>query len=1216
MPQTPPAVSDATASPANADAASASSPKRRRNSLPGSKSYLQLVHDAIVALKDRTGSSQPAILKYLLAEHPQLEGPQLRSRVNQALKAGVQKERFTKIKSSYKISAAFKAKLRAAKRKSPASLQQKNAKRLQQLQKTLAPDEFAKAKKDLLNKEEAAQKKAQQRADRLKKRRFPMEDTRLHAEDKELGVKPPADVTTRPYLPYFWHLTMPLNHPERQGKTGSTVLTASKVDHLDSGSRGLVPDLLQVYHFFRGDVHFGAVPEFTLQQLVYATEQVVVGNAKRSRLVPPLLVHLFVTCLQILCGGPQPQQGVTERQLFADLNEYLLPALSPASWADVCYWYMDAMERYYCSVGQEAEGLPPLNIDLEYLLGVRDVAVVPLTPAKSFTEMSTTLPEGYQAYLGDDRGALFRAHSKLGKMDPWMLSAEEMMALLRALTDDVLANHPATMDDMAAREEEMHELLRAKRSADMKLRKVRLAFEGPPKKAKKAGDEKADGDAEAKEEEPFKPTATRKQFEAAKKAQEKASDAYEKGIQSLVARTEPVGYDRNFNAVYCFRHDPEILFVEEKRPPSTVASHLPSDVQFQRSSWHVIESSSLFDLFTSSLDVRGKRENELYEEMMGPPGSQQSLRRFLLDDVKETATKQALLKERESLQSRLSIARIKCDEEQGRRSGRLSGQAEEELVELEDSLRSLERKLNDTGGSVDDRDYVELTGLNALRRFEEPVTTSRRTRDKQPEEVVPLVPDLGCSKIYPSGMNDGSGLMGLIVTDLMAVEKICESLAPWDDALTSRSTWLEKMESAVNTWNASCPVYMDTHVSAQDGSTEEVENEDPEVGMQSTPVSGRRSSVPGSSAKKRRFESPSATFHSAPALISVVRKPLLELEQRVADLTYVAVAARDSDLADDNMSVGSEDNEEQKNDRIRQTWKKHIHLLGDVPTARHGQIRQLLVAAISAARKAHLPEVVSKLRSALLLYHPSAAFECKKAAVAVLESYGGYDEEEDDDLDEEVEALSPDETPMPSMISTDCASLVGCLEGSEDSSRSDWIRLVNGARTLSRLASLVSAFRRIADKKLSKIQDEREDLQYALKTWQREESRRQNRKAKSGKSKEVEESTGPSEVWANVVFDDEIVMAKAEDWPWWPARRSHPKDPALAETLSSLGRTIVALVGEMGGLRIVKTSSIRPFRGCMEADDENNKLDRDVRSQLDDCIAMARRVTRGLEKRS
>ena len=49
------------------------------------------------------------------------------------------------------------------------------------------------------------------------------------------------------------------------------------------------------------------------------------------------------------------------------------------------------------------------------------------------------LPDGFQGYLGDQNGIVNKVHHKLGKRDPWLLTAVALLALLRSLTDDVLA---------------------------------------------------------------------------------------------------------------------------------------------------------------------------------------------------------------------------------------------------------------------------------------------------------------------------------------------------------------------------------------------------------------------------------------------------------------------------------------------------------------------------------------------------------------------------------------------------------------------------------------------------------------------------------------------------------------------------------------------------------------------------------------------------------
>jgi hypothetical protein len=79
------------------------------------------------------------------------------------------------------------------------------------------------------------------------------------------------------------------------------------------------------------------------------------------------------------------------------------------------------------------------------------------------------------------------------------------------------------------------------------------------------------------------------------------------------------------------------------------------------------------------LDTRGKRENNLYDELVGPAGGHYSLKRGLYDDLKEKSEKAARLREREELDRRLANARIACqaeEEEGGRRSGRLQSRAQ------------------------------------------------------------------------------------------------------------------------------------------------------------------------------------------------------------------------------------------------------------------------------------------------------------------------------------------------------------------------------------------------------------------------------------------------------------------------------------------------------------------------------------------------------------
>ena len=1267
-----PAVSEsspsATVSNENGSAKTPSSTSRKRSS----KTYFQYIHEAIVALKDRTGSSIPAIKKWLLAKYPELDGPQFKHRINQAVKTGMAKKQLEKIRSSYKISAEWKA---AEKKKNKsAQAKQKVAKqraqaaeappktykelvkfhktKLLKLSERLSGPELEKTKmqmrrkEDTLRRKEEAERKERIRLERIRKRRFPMEDTKLHAEDKELNVKPPADILSRPALPYFWQITLPLDDPNRLGKTSDAILRHSKVDQLDMDNRGLVPDLLQIYHFFRGDVHFtgdttamqtsvssnnnsrrkktrgsggapdppescSVVPNFTLSNLIYATEEILTGNARKSRLIPPLISHLFVTCLQLLCRAPDEYDNAKDarQHLQYELHKYLLPALTPASWPDVCHLYMDAMERFYSSdTSRDPNVLQPLNTDLHYLFGRVDEPIIPMTPApvksaESGQDVPIThpLPDGYKSYLGDFGSILYRANERLGRSEIWSLTADEILALLRSLTDDVLSSYPGIAENIAKRDEEMTELLKAKRTADSKFRKVRLAYEGPKRPSRKPVNDTTTTNGEntdPKQEEPventFKPTATKKEFESAARGQQKANDAYEKGIRSLVARTEPVGYDRNHHAVYCFRHDPQVLYVEELRLPMNPGDHvMPEEYQFERRSWHIIEKTSLFDSFVESLDVRGKRENDLYEAMVGAPGTQQSLRRYLHDDVKAKAEIMSRRREKEALLKRLEVAKIKCDEEQGRRSGRLADQAEEELSRAQQELDQFDDKQSQPSPRAD-LDYEELTGLKLLRAYEAPARRETRRAREVKEVVARPVELLPCSILVPTGNIDGSGIVGQIVSILLEMEELCESVSP-SDSEDSRKTWLSKVEGTVHTWFSMTPLQIGPSFLDLEEAT-----------------SNGRASLGASPSKKRRESGASSSGFGSPSvasIISALRQPLLDLEARVADITNVAVASKDAELADDNMSTSSEDAEKEENELA---WKKELFRLTQITSRQHVMVRELVVKAITLARKAHASGAVAGLRAALLLYHPNAAADCRNAGIKVLEDHGGYEGDDlDDDLEEEEEGTDDKAAETAeSVLSVEAASLMGCLGGSDDVSRSDWIEMVKSCKTLSRLAALTSAFSQVCESRFSKITEEKEDLLDAISRWQKNVSR-----ARGGKKNKAEpEFNAPSEVWADVRFTEEICMVKAENWPWWPAKICEAKDDELRATLLDLKHTLVALVGENGGLRIVKEEMIRPFTGKAIADEEWGETAKKTRNELDESLTMARRIKRGMEK--
>jgi hypothetical protein len=90
-------------------------------------------------------------------------------------------------------------------------------------------------------------------------------------------------------------------------------------------------------------------------------------------------------------------------------------------------------------------------------------------------------------------------------------------------------------------------------------------------------------------------------------------------------------------------------------------------------SWHCIDSKALFECFTSSLDIRGVREHNLYEQLMGESGAS-SLKRHLYDSNKKENMTAAYERQKAELERRLDNALI-ANLESTRRSGRLANTA-------------------------------------------------------------------------------------------------------------------------------------------------------------------------------------------------------------------------------------------------------------------------------------------------------------------------------------------------------------------------------------------------------------------------------------------------------------------------------------------------------------------------------------------------------------
>ena len=704
-------------------------------------SYIQLVHEAIVALKDRTGSSQIAIQKHISATHPEIDAKKLKQRLSLTLKAGLKGKRFVKFKASYKIHPDAKKK---PKKKKNQKSKSKSNQKLTAKKKELTPAQLAAQRE---KERQAAKEKARQ--ERIRKRKFPMDDLKLIAEDKELRVS--VSLPSRPRLPLVF--------PE--------CAAACKSDSMGSG---LMEDVLQIYHFFRGDVGWkrkdkNVVAPFTLEQWLACVQLILKGNAKKIRMVPPLMSHLFVVALQHLVPSK------------------LQVGLTPSSWSEILLLYMDAMDRYYATEASEVpSALPGLTIDTEYLLGVTDEPNGDIAPVEK--------PQS-SLYL---QGNLRKAHSKLLTHDPWMFTAEELVSLLRALCDDLLEDCSSELEDRLM---ESYELFKRKRAADAALRKLQITRnkEQNEEKEREASDEKATRSNTKL------PTVSEGQLESARRAQQKHTDAYEKFCKERRIRTDKIGEDRHFNSVYHFSKDPNRVFVLQKgkRMPCPASFSVP-DLEIFRTTWYSMDQRSMVEKYIDSLDVRGKREIHLHEVL-------QPARKLVHDDIKVLNDQKSLLREKQEAQRKLEIAKLKC--EFGRKSGRLAAQSEQEFSALLNEIESLEETI--AGRKVPIKvDLAAESGMHMLKEFDEQGThnerrraTRRDTQKQQAEEIDEKLPTFQCSRLWASGNIDGTGVVGSIVWDLLELEERIDLLASWEDE--NRQNWISNLETAAHLWYEASP---------------------------------------------------------------------------------------------------------------------------------------------------------------------------------------------------------------------------------------------------------------------------------------------------------------------------------------------------------------------------------------------------------------------------
>ena len=304
------------------------------------------------------------------------------------------------------------------------------------------------------------------------------------------------------------------------------------------------------------------------------------------------------------------------------------------------------------------------------------------------------------------------------------------------------------------------------------------------------------------------------------------------------------------------------------------------------------------------------------------------------------------------------------------------------------------------------------------------------------------------------------------------------------------------------------------------------------------------------------------------------------------------MAFEEADAVED--AAASDDEEDKEEIKRRQCWKRKINALKQIPTAKYNIIRDIIIAAITVARKSHLNQIAADLKVALQLHRPHAAGEAKVAAMGVLEKYGGYDDEDDDmDLDE-LAAVGGDKSAddvvqiVSSFLCDEITMMTGSIGGNEDADKCDWRDVLKSCRSISRLAAAAQMFLSKAEDVIYRVQEEKEALDMFLGSSNK----------KSGKSKTSKRKFDlSSPVWADCKVTDELVKGKVKDYPWWPARVCEPYDPAVAQAITESEHTLISFVGESINY-LVPRENIKPFSG--EAEESTEKFDAETLNKLNE----------------
>jgi len=280
---------------------------------------------------------------------------------------------------------------------------------------------------------------------------------------------------------------------------------------------------------------------------------------------------------------------------------------------------------------------------------------------------------------------------------------------------------------------------------------------------------------------------------AAEKDARKKYEMYEKALKEKSLRTEPIGYDKYQNPIYFFHHDPDRLYLEITKDAPATYDIDPSLPNLPKT-WFTIDSKSLFDNYLESLDIRGKREDDLYDDLTGT-----AIRRHLYDDLAKEAAIRSKKRELDNLEKKLLNVQMKCDAEQGRRSGRLASSSVSELSMVQNEIDTLKAEISGNNAKVE-VNYRDLTGLDMLNDLERSLKKKTRELSRLGAEGAgnELQPQDICGYLWNGGR--GQGALGLVVDSILETEEHCEALVPWGRTDMTRDEWIANLKEIVTVW--------------------------------------------------------------------------------------------------------------------------------------------------------------------------------------------------------------------------------------------------------------------------------------------------------------------------------------------------------------------------------------------------------------------------------